>query len=114
MNHLLIAAFILISVSATAQQKDTTHVVNWLAANSTWKGFKHDTAATYSLSFIGSNKKPNTFVEVTRYIFIKDGSTIFFKYMDNGDVYYLPSAFCQCDTCKSHKGLKFLFNIYKP
>jgi hypothetical protein len=29
----------------------------------------------------------------------------------NGDIYYTPSAFCDCDKCKEFKGMKFLMNF---
>jgi hypothetical protein len=40
-------------------------------------------------------------------------STPIIRVKSNGDLYFLPSIFCDCYKCKSFKGLKFLLNIYK-
>ncbi len=35
----------------------------------------------------------------------------FLEIKPNGNIYYKPAAFCECDKCKSYEGLKFLYNF---
>ena len=41
----------------------------------------------------------------------KEINTQILEIRPNGDIFYNPSSFCDCDKCKSFKGMKFLMNF---
>jgi hypothetical protein len=75
---------------------------------------------TWHLTF-NSVEMPTTYRTITpdtvptKIVFYsKEINNEIFQIRPNGDIYYTPRFFCNCDSCKSFKGMKFLMNFLNP
>ena len=84
--------------------KDTGKTKEFSLLN--WKTSELYTSGTQPLKLTQNPDYMNVYFYNTRF----DNNEIL-KFTTKREIYFKPSAFCQCDSCKNYKGMKFLMNF---
>lgn len=112
MKKAFFSLLILASLTTTAQNSkdslfkaDTTYDLSAFKTTS-WEYYVQDSATAFN--------SVSLYYEPSEYMFelVRKNKTIL-NIKRTGEVYVMPSAFCDCYKCKTHKGMKFLYNINK-